>query len=434
MAGVPSNDLLSLTGFRRGLNNLDREESIPKDALRAAVNVDLDDMGKLSRRLGYGLVHALSDCHSLWSHYDHNCLFRVAGSEIQALNSSLQVIDQQTLQRPGNPVSYALAAGRTYWSNEYDSGVFADGFADWAVEQPGGNADVAPAVGIGGLEAGIYQVTATFVHADGRESGAALATEITVPQGGGIALSNIPTPLSPNIQFVRLYRTTHNGDVLYLATDLPAGLDSCLLGHQQLGRALETQFLSAMPAGQIVRAHNGRLLVAAGNVLFWSEAMNYGLTRITENYIAFNDRITMMESVGHAGNVSLYVAAGKRTYSILGADPKEWARTVVAPHGAVPGASTHIDAKSLGLDTTGEVAVWLGTDGCLVAGLQGGLLVRLHDRNYLGPEDATRGALAARDLPGITQMIALHSGGNASRMAASDIVEAEVWKDGRRIR
>lgn len=442
MAGVKGNELITLQGFPKGINNRAREEAVPSGALRAAVNVDIDNQGRTQRRSGYALAKAMPGAHSAWQHYDCDWMLVAAGNTLSALNETLDVVNTAALTRPGAPISYTLAAGRVYWSNGADMGMLTqDGtFADWTFEQPGGNPDIAPMVGVGGLEGGTYQVAVTFIHADGRESGASLASLVDVNTGDGLNLTNIPQPQSADIETVRIYRTTQNGDVLYRALDLPVGLASTLLGAQTLGRALETQFRSAIPAGHIVRFHNGRLLVAAGRFLYWSDSFNYGLTKLTENYVAFNDDITLLEPVGHAGNASCYVAAGNRTYSILGSDPKDWTRTVVGPYGAVPGASCVMDAKDIGngqgggLDTTGEVPVWLNTDGCIVAGLQGGLLVRLHDRDYVTAINVQRGAMAVRQVDGMKQLISTLQGGNRSGLTATDSAEAEVWKDGRRIR
>ncbi len=147
----------------------------------------------------------------------------------------------------------------------------------------------------------------------------------------------------------------------------------------------------------------------------------------------------MVEPVGHAGNASFFVAAGNRTYSVLGSDPKEWTRTIVAPYGAVPGMSCVVDAKTIGdgrgghLDTTGEVPVWMATDGGMLAGLQTGLVVRLHDNNYVAPTNIGHGSMATREINGMSQLLATLQGGQTSGMRAGDAVEAEVWKDGRRL-
>lgn len=433
MAGVKFNELITLKGFPKGINNRAKEEAVPDDALRAAMNIDLDRDGKLRRRQGFTLAKSLTNCCSLWAHVDYPFLFVASGGMLHSFNASLETVASVALTSSA-PISYALAAGRVYWSNGLDMGCVRDGvFETWALEQPGGNPDLSPSVGIGGLEAGCYQVAATFLHSDGRESGATLATLVDLATGDGIQLANIPQPTSADIEFVRLYRTSHNGDVLFLAMDIPVGLTSMLLGHQQLGRALETQFRQAMPAGQIVRLHNGRLLVARGNVLYWSDTFNYGLTKLTENYVQFSHEITMLEPVGHAGNASLYVASGDRLFSVLGEDPKTWARSIAASYGVVRGASCSVDGKSLGLDTTGDVAVWMNKTGSLVAGLQGGLLVPLHDAQYSGLYNIESGAMATRDINGMSQLIATLKGGNRAGLTTSDSVEAEVWKDGRRI-
>lgn len=441
MAGVSGGELLTLDGFRRGINNVDREESAPDGTLRAAVNVDLDNRGKISRRRGYALAINLPGTHSAWSHPLLDHLLLADDTTLYAVDRSMALQPLAALTAPGRRISYDYVAGRVYWSNGIDMGQLQHLHAtDWCIEQPGGNPDVAPQPGVGGLEGGLYQVAVTFVHADGRESGATLAAVAEVATGDGLQLTNIPQPAGGNIATVRVYRTSHNGDLLYLAQDLPVGITSFLLGAQQLGRQIETQFMEPLPAGDIVRIHNGRALVAKGRALYWSDSLNYGLYRPTEGYVLFSEDIVLVESVGQAGNATLFVAAGNRTYAITGPDPSEWVRVVVAPYGAVPGGACRVDAKSIGdgrggkLETTGEVPVWMASDGCLVVGLNGGQLVRLTDRDYVGPVGAELGALGAREIDGINQILALSQGGSVSGLAARDAAEAEVWKDGRRIR
>ena len=48
---------VTIEGWAQGLNTILRPESMPTDALRRAVNVDIDDVGKLSLRQGRSRIY-----------------------------------------------------------------------------------------------------------------------------------------------------------------------------------------------------------------------------------------------------------------------------------------------------------------------------------------------------------------------------------------
>ena len=443
MAGVRDSELLRFEGWPRGINNRAAEEAVPPDALRAAKNFDLDDAGKPRRRPGPVLAQAAAGLHSLWAHDRFNLMLGVQGGDIVAFDTAeeMQALGA-ALERPDQPMSYDVIAGAVFASNGWDkTQIQADGsLRPWAAECPGGQPMAAVSAGVGGLHAGTYQVAVTFIDVDGREGGASLPVETEVAAGDGITLTNFPVAVDPRTAMMRVYASHPEGETLYAVQDLALGTSSYLLGVHTPGAALDRLFLTPMPAGQIVRGHAGRQLVASGRLLLWSPALTYGLTLRHKAYQRYDAEITLMEPAGQAEGSGLFVATaagdGKRagrTYYLTGPDPQNWQRVIAYPHGAVRGSATQIDAQALGLQQSGLVPVWLTDNGQFVIGTQGGQVIELHADRYVAPHHADHASIALREYRGVRHLIATMKGGQVSGMAAVDLAEAEVWKNGVRI-
>lgn len=442
MAGIPSEQLIPLGNFPAGIDNRSREDAVPRGegganvALREAVNVDIDNAGKVSRRPGFTQVEALTDLHSLYASDRFPFMLAMHGSNLVKFDSSLtRSTVQASIGQPLNTMSFDVAAGVAFYSNRYESGRIDDAGTrkPWAVETPGGPPIVTANSSAGGLRAGTYLLCITYFDDAGWESGASLATEITLTEGQGINLTFIPQPVAGDVDTVRVYLTPPGGEVFYMAADIPVGIASYLIGAHVPGRALDTLHLEPLPAGQIVRAGNGRLHVATGNVHYWSEAMHYGLGKRHDNYARYDGDITLMEFAGQAEGSGLYVAAGKRTYYLSGPDPKNWQRVIAHAHGAVPGTATQVEASRFGIEAGGLLPCWLNTEGQLVIGAPGGQVIPLHRDRYSAPANAEFGSMAMRDFRGVQHLIAALRGGSTSGVTATDVAEAEVWRNGVRV-
>jgi hypothetical protein len=278
---------------------------------------------------------------------------------------------------------------------------------------------------LGGLSAGTYQLAVTFLTAAGEESGASLAAMVDVPEGGGVQCDAIPQPPDASYR-VRLYLSGANGDVLHFARDLAAGMTSVLLGVTRAGKVLETQFLEPMPPGHIVRWFNGRLYVAVDNVLVWSEAMRYGLTRLAHNRAGFQKRLDLLEPVG-AGDegAGIYVASADRTYFLGGTDPKAFSNRIAYPHGAVPGTALRVPANVFGVQSSTEVVYWLARNGVGCLGLPGGTVMPLRENQVIGPS-ADSGASLYRDVNGLRQVITTLVGAQERGLALGDKLNCTV--------
>lgn len=432
MPAPSDKQLATAKGWPAGIDNVNEEQSLTRDdqgktviALRDAENVDLDRQGKPSRRAGYTKVVSASGAHSLWADPDFPFGLYVDGANLMGLRDdgeSFQLSTGMGLQ----PVSYALAAGRVYWSSAAQNGrVTADGtVGPWGITSPQG-APSAVAASTGGLNAGTYQVTATFLSATGEESGAPQGVAVDVPAGGGIQLSDIPQPGDSSCR-VRLYVTQANGTAFNSVLTLPSGITTAVITFFRPGKKLDTQFLDMMPPGHIVRWLNGRLYVAVGNVLVWSEALRYGLTKLSENRIGFEKTLAMMEPLGAGDDAAgMFVASGAKTYWLPGTDPKEFHVKIARAHGVVPGTALRVPGDVFGLETAAPVIYWLDDAGTGCLGLPGGEVLPLRQNQTVGPE-AAAGASLYRDQDGLRQVITALAGARERGLAIGDKADCVV--------
>lgn len=429
--GVNDSELVKLNGFPKGINNVAAETSVPGGALRAAINVVLDDAGKLSRRQGYSKVIYADGIHSLYSHERIYYMLAVTEAGFVSIDETLGVTPIADVSRITAPMYYDTAEFHVLCGNGLENfRVTLDGTAHpLSPPQPAGQPTVAVNTVAGGLNAGEYQIAVTFFDALNRESGSTLSAIATVPEGGGIVLSNFPT--DARATSIGIYMSQPNGDILYLVdvVDTPAPV-SRLLGRLTYGRQLDTQFLVPMPPLTHLALSNGRLHGASDNLHVWSEALNYGLTNPATNYAIYNDKITLIARFGEAANAGVYLSAGKRTYYMDGPDPAAWQRVIAHPFGAIPGSLTYVESAELGLDVLGVVPVWMDTRGELIAGMPGGRIVRLHKDNYVGPENADSAASIYTSINGTGQLLAVARGGVVNSAQVGDSVDAEICRNG----
>lgn len=430
MASIPDKNMVRLPGFRRGIDNVSSENDVRSDALRQAVNVDLGGSGKPGRRTGYTLLGA-GDYHSLYTP-DNDQLYGVVGGDLCSFDENMAT----TVRVAGvgsARVAYALAASQVYWTSPTLNGAFAmDGtpLPMWPQNPP---APVITASSVGGLEEGQYQVVITVRDIYGRESGGSLATVVQVPAGGGLQLSSIPN--LTDYARIRVYVTARNGTELFHADDIPMGQANYLIGVGRRGHALGgRQWWQPMPTGQDIEYAAGRLWIAKGPYLYFSEPLAYGAYSL-DNVLKFNDTITLLAGVGEGPNSGLYVGAGKRTLYLAGPDPKTANLTIARPAGAIAGTKTfvHTSTFSASLPDLPQTtaALWISADGVFCLGLPTGQVLPLTQRRVALPTEAAFGAAVLRDDNGRNQMIATLEGGDQQpRAAASDQISGTIYRGG----
>lgn len=433
--GVKDRQLRSTSSWPLGINNLEQEDSIPVDPktgvdlhLRQAVNVDLTRAGKVQRRDGY-TQRLSAKVHSLYE--APFGLLGVVNGDLKCFDANLTAttLVAGVGQRP---VSYDTFGTDVCWTNGVQIGRIDENLVPhqvW-VDAPG-QPTVLP-YGVGGMPAATYQVAITYRDSFGRESGSSLATLVDVVEGGGIQLTHIPHSIEAST--TRIYVSPPNGDALYWVMDVPTGVSTCVFGLSTEKKLISTQWHQMLPPGQSIRLWNGRGLVAAQNVLWYSDAYRYGLT-LPGYYTRYNGYISMLRSVGEADASGVFVAVdspadGKgRTYFLSGPNPAEWKRTVVYPNSAIEGTDLLVPGSLFGFDSANRVAYWVASNGVPCVGLPTGQVVPLTEGRFVTPF-ADRGTTLFRDEHGLRQMITSLLGSSTNTAAISDFATASITRNG----
>ena len=404
-----------------GLNNqapatkMVRGGDAPGHWLRSADNVDVTDAGTLRRRQGWAKrvggtqmrgLFALDDGSALVADYNQLCRLTYEGGQLnkQALMADL---------RPGAPISYTDTPMGTYLSDGYGLWVFRGGaVARATMDAP--NAPGLSASAGGSLPGGLYQVACTFERHDGTQSCASVTVQADVPDGGILNI-HLPTTTQPLTAWVNVFVSPVNGDALFLAERLPIGTTSTTLyvPPEQGGRCM-TLYMAPVPAGQIVRQHLGKLLVARGAVVFTSQPYAYGIYDPAEDFMQFPAEVTLLEPVG----AGLFIVADK-TY-FLPNEP-DAAIVEVLPYGAPRGAAVQRGE--------GGGIYWMGDRG-LVQATEDGQAKNVKDGVLALPKPHSA-ALLVREQDGMEQIVAATQARPGVSVAASrSFMDAQIIKQG----
>lgn len=409
----------SLGPFTRGMNNVSSETELPEGALRDALNVDITRHGQIRMRGGYTKLRSLVNGHSMYSN----------GVKTLLVNNGFLCVlldDNDTLVPvapiAGDSVSYATINGIIYWTDGVNAGAVAQDNTNMDAWVPAPSGQPTLAAATGAFQPGTYQVAVTFVDAAGMESGADQAAVIELLDVGGIHLTDIPQ--SGDAAYVHVYVTAPNGTEPRNHANISMGTTEYTLTAPRMGRALETQFADKMPPGDILCHHYGRLYVASGNTMVYSEALRPGLTRIMDNYMVFPADITIVLS--HLSG--LYVVADQ-AYFLPGGDPAKMGRVVAYPFSGVKGTGQIVSASMFGVEAEGGVPYWFSDNGP-VLGLTGGVVLPLTE-DAVGVPAYASGATMFREIDGIRSMLtSLRGPGHSSKYEASASASFEVRRNG----
>lgn len=406
-----SDALVSFGPFVKGVNNRLDDHALAPDMLRQAVNVWLTDTGRLKRRQGHEAIYAAADSRSLYA-TELDLLF-ASGANLLRYDPDL---DTATTLRSDlaadDVVAYTEVNGETFYSSSTAMGrVLAGAHREWGVENPPGLPTLSAVSGA--MYAGSYQVVTTFTNGNGEESGAGLATAITLAAGQGVQISGIPQPASAEVAQVNIYGTAHNGDVFYHLVSLPVGATSyTLLTPPSMGRRLKTQFMTRLPHGRVLASAMGRIFSATGRYVFHTLPISNILCDRSKNWLMFPADVTVMAGVKDG----LYVVADKTYFITPGADGALAPPREVLPYGGAFG--------SLAMTPEGNW-LWYSDRGVVLAG-DGGE-VRLLQEKQLSLGVAEVGATLYLEIDGMKQVVSLSQPkGFSTNAEAGSFVDMEV--------
>lgn len=373
--------------------------------LRHAINVDLDNNGRVRRRRGFARAEAMADAHSLWSDGVRTLFCRDSGL-YEITDFSPYAENLLTTLIADDAMSFGEFNGNVYFSNGTDSGRLMAGDPSpepWSLPVP-----AAPVVSTspGSLLAGAYLLAITFSNADGEEGGASPVQRLLLTVDSDIA---VVVPSAPaGATHVNLYLSARDGEALTWHSTVSPGPGVATIDAPSAGNTLLQQHLAPQPAGQLVAIRYARLLVATGSLLTYSQPRTPGKYLPSKGFVQFADRITNI--VPATGGV--YLTTERWTYWLEGPDISTAAMRVLLPYGAAEGSRFRLpDETKVG---------WYGDAGVVLA--DGGGVAKAIQEDHLAADTAGSAAMLVQEGRGVTRLIAvLHGTVTGSDLAQPDI-------------
>lgn len=279
----------------RGINNRLPDFALGSkkdgDFLRAAMNLDIDNAGRLRVRRGVTLVQAMTAPHSVFM-TSATTGFLVRVSALYRFDVSGSYTETLVKTLTSNARAYwETWNGDSYYSNGTDSGrVSAAGaWFPWGMETPA--APVITAIA-GTLTPGNYQVALTYTNTTtGEESGCEGSTLTELTAAGGLRVT-LPGA-SPGATHVNVYCSPTNGGVPLLQTAVAIGAPYAdITATVTTGRQCQTMYEEPLPAGTQVALVNGRLCSASSKRVYVGKPYRPGYYLPSEGYIDFEAAVT----------------------------------------------------------------------------------------------------------------------------------------------
>lgn len=395
-------DIVAYEGFS-GIRNDVLPQRMTHADLAVAQNIDIDETGGIKRRAGRTSVYG-GNVRSLWS--DGAQALFVEGTNLKRLNPDYTATTLRTGLTPLQAMAYQGVNDAVYFANGRETGVVQGGLArSWGL--PMGSVP-GVTVTVGNMPAGDYQFTQTYFRNDGQESGAGLAGRIRIAAGSGLVFA-MPISTDPGVTNKAMYLTTPNGDVLYQAGIMTNNTTSFTYQNDssELALPLTTQFMGPPPAGHLVGYYYGRMYVAVGSDLFYSEPYAYELFD-RRKYLSFDSRITMFAPVSSENsrdNAGIFLGTERSTTWLAGEGPEDFKAVAGPNYGVVMGAMDYVDGSMFTDGSSGArmLPMWMSTRGICV-GLAGGMVQNVTQARY---QISASGSGCALFKPDSTQFVAV---------------------------
>jgi hypothetical protein len=308
----------------KGLNNVTDRLRLGLDWLVQADNVNISETGALSSREGYSQVQAGSFT-AIYTTIDFQRCYVVKAGVLQTFEgvALYYLLSNQ-------PIFWTEVNDQVYFNNGVDSGVI---MPDNAVLPWGWPVPSAPSVSAvtGSLPAGTYQARCSFVLPDGRETGTSDAGEITLTEGQGLRISNIPQITGST----NVYIAPAGSEVYQLAFNTTRTAETFNASPDALGRDLTNAFLDPLPTGTDVVQHWKGVIYAAQympadkqTAIWFTEPLGYHLFNMNSNFFLVPGRVLMLAPHEDA----LLVGTDQRIFAFNGEKLTE-----LAPYGVVAG-------------------------------------------------------------------------------------------------
>ncbi len=373
---MPQNqNTTKVRGFAGLVNTLLPEDLSGADRTRfpllEAQNVYLTNARRLKSRPGFALA-AAGNFHSLWSTGDVAYTMKRNANQLVALDSDLNETSLRSGMTPNSPISFAAAADRVYYMNDVGERGMIDGTTHlpWGLPVP---AAPSLAAGAGALPAGTYQVAVTQRLASGEESGCWDFVQIALSSTGGIVVT-LPTADADAAEF-SVYCSRTNGGEMYEVARVAVGTSTTTIVNQTAhGQLLKTLDVFPPPSGDHIAYHKGRIYVAKGNYVYYSDALAHGWFRENQ-FWAFNDTVRLIAPVDNG----VFICADK-VYFFSGTDPRQANPDEVLDAQAVKGTLEYLYPGDFP-EISRPHAAWI-TDRGFVLGAPGGTAQLLTENEF----------------------------------------------------
>jgi hypothetical protein len=341
------------------------------DWLRDAVNVDIDNAGRVRRRAAAALVQAMTNADSLYMTSATAGYLR-RGAAIYAITLPTYSETLFKVLSAADPLSWAEYNGVLYYSNGTDSGRIEGGVAyPWGLATP--NAPTCTTIP-GAIYAGAYQVGVSYYNnVTGEEGGISASSNPSLSADGGIRIT-LPGA-SSGATHVNVYFSTVNGSIPMWIGQYAIGTASIdVVAEPTRLRESNGRFEAPLPAGTQIFMANGRLCSVSGNRINLGSPARPGYyipidgrqraegAPMDYGYIAFPAPVDLVIPT----QMGVYVAYGDITQFFSGTDlaATELVKDVL-PYGAVPGTAFVVPHKE------NPLVGWFGDHGVVLGDPQG---------------------------------------------------------------
>lgn len=350
---------VAITPFR-GLNNRLQDFELAGEEgawLKAAVNVDIDNAGRVRRRDGAALVQAMTGAHSLYL-LTATYGFLVRASVLYEIDLSAGYAETLLkLLSTDGPVSYAEYNGSVYYSNGTDSGRIEGGeWFPWGMETPA--APIVSAVA-GTMPAGKYQVAVQYYNETTGEAGGVSPSNMHELASAGALRVTLPSATA-GATHIRIYVSRLNGSQVYQYDVIATGTTTVdIVGTDGTETTGINEYIEPLPPGTSLFFHMGRQACVSGSRLYYSPSYRFGYYDPAAGYIDFEDDI----AIAIANQFGVYVATSDKTYWLAGDLGTVEMLSEPLPYGAVAGTAFAAPHK--------PVVGWFGSNGFVLGDQQG---------------------------------------------------------------
>jgi len=342
--------------------------------LKEAVNVDIDNAGRVRSRDGVTLVQAMTGAHSVFA-TSATTGYLVRASVLYSFTTSPSY--SETLLKiltVNTAVHYHEYNGSLYYSNGTDSGrVEAGIWFPWALPTPDAPTTATTS---GGLHIGRYQVAVRYYNSVTGEAGgiSASTTHEFTADSQGIRVT-IPAATS-GATHVQVFVSKQNGSEVYLhstVTTATSVLD--IVGTDSITTTSSPYFAEPIPPCKNLFMHMGRLCGTDGSRIYYGLPYQPGYYEASDGYIDFESDV----QVSVSNQFGVYVVTETSTYWFLGDLSKVERISDPLPYGGQSGTAFKVPHKKL--------VGWFGTNGFVVGDEQGQVTAMMQDAVDVTPDN-----------------------------------------------